>query len=549
MGKTELNSLSRFAHFNIVLIYAVFGLIYIYTSDYFLEWMVKDPKVLTQLQTFKGFGFIFATSSLLFVLVKRNMEVTSAYYLKAIDLKNKSDDALNKLNADYMTLFDHSPLPMWVFDKDSLQIIRVNEATCENYGFTHEEYSKMTLRDIRPPEDIQKFENLYSLSVNTTSHSFSDIFRHKKKNGELIYVKIKNAAITFNGQQVRLASEIDVTAEMQTQENLSATNARLQRACEIAGIGYWTNDFTDNTHRWSTELYKMFECDRNSFDLNIESISSMFHPEDRKQFIPDAVFKLEENKVNESEHRIYTTSGKLKWILERLYLTKDENGTPLRIEGIALDITKRKLNEQEIWESHERFKILSDASFEAIIDWDLKTDTVMWGEGFHTLFGYDLNNCSKNLWVRGIHPEDRRSVLDELGRTLKDPSKTYFNSEFRFLKANGEIANVQHRGVFIRDLNGRVIRAVAAMTDLTEALERIRKIELQNLTLREIAWTQSHLVRSPLANIKGITRLLLENFENGKRDHELIAHLMESAEQLDLIIHKIVKKSETFEHA
>jgi PAS domain S-box-containing protein len=202
------------------------------------------------------------------------------------------------------------------------------------------------------------------------------------------------------------------------------------------------------------------------------------------------------------------------------------------------------LHEQEIWESHERFKILSDATFEAIIDWDLKTNTVMWGEGFRTMFGYDIKNCSKYIWLNGIHPDDKRNVLSELGKTLKNPTKSYFNSEFRFLKADGEIAYVQHRGVFIRDAKGRVTRALAAMTDLTETISRMRKIEQQNEVLRDIAWTQSHVVRAPLANILGLAALLKENFENGKRDREFINHICDSAERLDKIIHEIVRKTE-----
>lgn len=213
------------------------------------------------------------------------------------------------------------------------------------------------------------------------------------------------------------------------------------------------------------------------------------------------------------------------------------------MEGIAYDITNRKIHEQELWESNERFKILAKATVEAIIDWDIKNNKVFWGEGFHTLLGYDLSEPNNNLWSSNIHPEDRERVLNDLNRILEDEAKEYFISEYRFLKANGEVAFVQHKGILIRDKDGKVSRIVAAMIDLTEALSRLNKIERQNKALKEISWTQSHIVRAPLANIMGLIYLLKENNNKEVKDEKLIELIGDSAEKLDQIIREIVRKT------
>jgi PAS domain S-box-containing protein len=102
-----------------------------------------------------------------------------------------------------MTLFNHSPLPKWIFDTETLKILLVNDASCNIYGYAHEEFTEMTLRDIRPKEDIPLLENVYRSSINQDQFDVPGIVRHKKKNGDIIHVKIKTSLITLEGKQVR----------------------------------------------------------------------------------------------------------------------------------------------------------------------------------------------------------------------------------------------------------------------------------------------------------------------------------------------------------
>ena len=537
-------SLSRFSSFKIVLLYAVFSAIYIYTSDYFLDIFVRDVDLLSKLQTYKGLGFILITAILLYVLVKTNIDTISANYQKVIDIQHDADHLLKGSEEKYMSLFNHSPVPMWIFELDTLNILMVNDAACDQYGFSQLEYRSMTLRDIRPSEDIPQMEAVIARSLTDDNYTFPDLSRHKKKNGDIIHVKVKNIGVSFEGRNVRLASAVDVTKEINFQTELSEINARLQLASEIAGMGYWTNNFANGKIHWSDELYKIFEVDPGTFELTLENIQSYFHPEHRDQFTSDNNTSFDENGVNESEQRIITPAGKVKWILERIYMLKDEQGIPVAMEGITLDITNRKLAQQEIWESNERFKMLASATVEAIIDWDIENDTVIWGEGFQTLFGYDLSIYDNHLWSKNIHPDDREKVLTDLHATLNDPTKFYFNAEFGFLKANRDIAYVQHRGLFIRDADGKATRALAAMIDLTESLEKMRKIESQNKALKDIAWTQSHVVRAPLANLVGLVELLKDDNHVEMPHTDIIGHIGDCAKKLDNLIHEIVRKTE-----
>jgi PAS domain S-box-containing protein len=535
-------SSSKISSFKIVLIYALVSAIYIYTSDYFLEKLVTNVELLSKIQTYKGLGFIVITSALLYILVKRNINTTTSYYQQIIDLKQTSDNQLKKSNDEYMSLFNHSPLPKWIFDLDTLQFLLVNDVACDNYGYTREEFLSMTIRDIRPIEDIPILEEILDNTFKKGQDERARVLRHLKKNGEIIYVKIKANFITFEERKVILVTSVDVTAEIETRNKLTEINSRLKVASEIAHLGYWTNDLVKSEIQWSDEVYKIFEVNPVTFELTLENIKNCYHQDDAFEFDSNLNFSFDGINTMETERRINTCSGETKWVLERINLIKDENGNPIKLDGIVIDITKRKLYEQEIIASNERFKIIAKATIEAIVDWDIKNDTVIWGEGFQSIFGYDLDVYDNYLWSNNIHPDDKEKVLEDLNKILEDPSQEYFNAEFRFLKANREVAYVQHKGIIIRDASGKPIRGLAALIDLTETLDRLRKIESQNKLLKEIAWTQSHVVRAPLANLQGFIKLLKDEIKEGITDDKLLDYIIDSTEKLDEIIHEIVKK-------
>lgn len=530
------------ATLKIVVPYTIISVIYISLSDYFLDMYVTDFDLHTQLQTYKGFGFITVTAILLYLLLKKNNDTLTSYFKQIIDVTNASNVDLKKAQEEYLSLFNYSPIPMWLFDLDTLQFIHVNEAACEIYGYTLQEYKTMKVHDIRPKEDISQMEQFYAMTSPNIEHTLSSTIRHLKKNGEIIIVKLKTSFVYYKGKKVRIATVVDVTAEIEFQNQLKETNTKLQLANEIASMGYWTNDLEKNEIKWSDEMYKIYDQDPSTFQLSEASIYSLLLPEDQVDFSIQTLSEIKDS-IQETERKINTPSGKVKWVLGRMHIVTDGKGNPLRIEGIALDITKRKIYEQEITESNERFKTLTKATVEAIIDWDIIHNTVLWGEGFHTLLGYDLSTIHNDLWSKNIHPDDRKKVLHDLNITLEDPMQHNFNAEFRFIKANGDIAFMQHKGVLLRDSNGKATRAIGAMIDLTDTLERMRQIEQQNKTLREISWLQSHIVRAPLANLLGLITLLKDSQEKGVYDSNLIDYIYESTEKLDQVIHDIVKKS------
>ncbi|WP_264520560.1 PAS domain S-box protein [Flavobacterium sp. N1994] len=133
----------------------------------------------------------------------------------------------------YSDLFHLSPQPMWVYDTVSLRFLDVNEAAEKHYGYSLQEFLGMTIKDIRPVEDIPEMhKRVEFLNENEGSHSLGT-FRHKKKNGEIIYVEIQSNIIQFQDSIGRIILASDVTERLSYIEAIEKQNEKLK---EIAWI-------------------------------------------------------------------------------------------------------------------------------------------------------------------------------------------------------------------------------------------------------------------------------------------------------------------------
>lgn len=217
------------------------------------------------------------------------------------------------------------------------------------------------------------------------------------------------------------------------------------------------------------------------------------------------------------------------------------------------DITLRKESDIRLLQSNERFEKVTEATNDAIWDWNILENTLYWGAGFKKLFGYQIEKTTPTLqsWTNHIHPEDQEWVIQSIYGALEKPDQSNWIAEYRYQINDGTYADVVDRGIVIRDEKGNPIRMVGAMNDITERknfeISRSRyvsQIEIQNEKLKNIAWTQSHIVRAPLSRMLGIMNVIEDN--NNDLDDTLIwlKHLRDSANELDEIIKDMVTKAQ-----
>jgi PAS domain S-box-containing protein len=145
--------------------------------------------------------------------------------------------------------------------------------------------------------------------------------------------------------------------------------------------------------------------------------------------------------------------------------------------GVGLDISESKHVQEERAASQERYRLLASLSNDAIWDFEPGTGTICWNDGFQKLTGFCAHEKAADLatWVRMFHPEERESVFGQLQLALES-SQQRWSQEHRIQCRDGGYAWVLHRAYLIRDPEGRCVRLLGSLTDLTlqkKAQERI----------------------------------------------------------------------------
>jgi PAS domain S-box-containing protein len=136
--------------------------------------------------------------------------------------------ALEDSEIKYSELFHLSPSPMFVFDLVTLNFLDVNNAAIKHYGYTIEEFLKLTIQDIRPVEDLSQLEDALVIARSQTQLMLPDVYRHKKKNGEIIYVEIQGNTISYKGLVAKVILATDVTERFNYIRAIEEKNKKLE---------------------------------------------------------------------------------------------------------------------------------------------------------------------------------------------------------------------------------------------------------------------------------------------------------------------------------
>jgi len=130
----------------------------------------------------------------------------------------KQQDHLGKSEQKYRLLFESNPHPMWVYDLENLAFLMVNNAAVKKYGYSREEFLAMTIKDIRPPEDVPALiENVTGVTEGIDE---AGIWRHRKKDGAVIFADITSHVLTFQGRRAELVLAHDVTERRRLEDQL-----------------------------------------------------------------------------------------------------------------------------------------------------------------------------------------------------------------------------------------------------------------------------------------------------------------------------------------
>ncbi len=145
--------------------------------------------------------------------------------LQDITDRKRAESELRASEERYRMLFDSNPHPMWVYDVDSLKFLEVNDAAVQEYGYTREEFLTMTIRDIRPTEEVSRLEASVARTVRGLMRATE--WRHRRKDGTFLDVDITSHDLPYKHGHSRLVLALDITDRKRAEAELLASERRL----------------------------------------------------------------------------------------------------------------------------------------------------------------------------------------------------------------------------------------------------------------------------------------------------------------------------------
>jgi diguanylate cyclase (GGDEF)-like protein/PAS domain S-box-containing protein len=313
--------------------------------------------------------------------------------------RRRAEESIKESEHRYRTLFDLNPLPMWVYDFETLRFIAVNDEAVKHYGWTRDEFLSMLITQIRPEEDVPAVLALLPQLPERVSPA---IFRHKKKDGSIIDVEISSFEFISGGRRRRLVMAHDITERHQSERRLRESEARYRLLFErnLAGVYRATTD--GRILDCNDAFARVFGYGSREDLLDKPASSLYFDSNERDQMIQ--LLRVQRAITNQ-EGRLRRRDGSPVWVIENMTMLEGHEAGV--IEGTIIDITDRKYAQDEI-------------EYQAYHD-------VLTGLPNRLLFRDRISmalaharRTSRSMAIMFLDLDDFKAVNDSLGHTVGD---------------------------------------------------------------------------------------------------------------------------------
>jgi len=418
-------------------------------------------------------------------------------------LKEK-EERLQKLARDLKKVMDSSLDVICSFDIEG-KFINVSAASAKVWGYSPEELVGRNYLDFVPDEykeittkavleimsgvEMTNFENTYIRKDGYHTPLLWSIKWDEKENA--MFCVAKDATQIKNAERLKSATEERFSTIMQK-------GADLIGIIDVNGEYKYVSSNIDRVLGYSVD------------DITGKNALSFIHEEDIEKAIEGLAALMNTTEVKMADLRFKNGFGEWRWV-EVIVTNMLDNEI---INGIVInsrDITDRKLHEEELRTSNERFEIVSKATNEAIWDYNVLKDDLCWNNNYTKLFGYKKSEYSLDRWKDNIHPDDVEEVWNSFQKLIHENKNRYWKAEYRYKKANGDYACIFDQGYLLTNKNNKLVRIVGAMQDNTERkkIEQEKEVIIKELTtsnndLKQFSFITSHNLRAPLSNIIGI---------------------------------------------
>ncbi|MBC8034901.1 MAG: PAS domain S-box protein [Chitinophagaceae bacterium] len=449
----------------------------------------------------------------------------------------------------YRALFDNRREAICIANPDG-EILRVNKAACRLFGYTEQEFKEVGTAGVLDKDDPRSAAAVTERSIN--GH-FSGELSCVKKNGDVFPAEVSSTFFQVSDGPEHFFTIINDISESKKKES----------EMEL---------LLNNTQ----ECFLVVDKDLNivTFNLQLKILYRELLGSEVKKGDSVKLFALQGNQPidgilqdvlnggrHEREMQLEKPDGNIVYFSIQYKPAYTNLGEIIGVFISAVDITQHRNANKKILLDKERYDLVAKAANDAIYDWDIVTNSLSWGEGFTSLFGYDAYEEEHSIesWITHIHPEDLFNIVSGMRNIVYSTTDFQWQGEYRYLRADGTYASILDRGFVIRNEFGKPLRMIGAMQDITERKEnesalkklnkqlekRAQELAASNEELEQFAYIASHDLQEPLRMITSFLTQLEKKYKDqlDERGQKYIWFAVDGAVRMRQIIFDLLNYS------
>jgi len=443
--------------------------------------------------------------------------------LDSFDSDLASEISRKQAEEELSQLFDFVPDIICIAGIDGF-LRKINPAMSTILGYTEQELLSHPITYFVYPEDREHtIEQINHLKKGNPVVYFEN--RFMTPDGSLKWIAWTATAPSSEGLVFSVAKDITEKKELEL---------LLDKATSLAKIGAWEIDLINQEIHWSSMTRQIHGISDETYNPNFEEAMA-FYKEGayRDAIIARVTMAVENGKKWDLESQIITRQNEVKWVRsvgEPQYV----NGACVRLVGSLQDIDLIKKNQLAATEALREKEMILERIGDAFFAVDLSWKVTYWNSKAEYLLGRKREDIiNRNLWevyADAVNTPFYHNYLE----AMKTGQSRYFQAYYEGTRSwfdVGAFPSATGLSIFFRDI--------------TEQVSYVSSIEQYNKTLKDIAWSQSHEVRAPLARLLGLAALIKDTEINISAElQEILDMIVDAVHDLDAIVKKINQKTQ-----